>query len=117
MRSSKSKTISVKEEEAMEPPKKLTAEELEELEIRLKRFLSYVIWKKKEEEEEEEFKRKFVKHAKNEHRPTEQARKETLQEINGWFHKNSDIAEEFQRPVGNLAVKAIMQRNNGGGLI
>ena len=76
MRSSKRKAVSVEEEETMEPPKK-------ELDARLKRYLSYVIWKKKEEEEEEEFKRKFVKHAKNEHGPTEQARKETLQDKNG----------------------------------
>ena len=75
-----------------------------------------MIWKKKEEEEEEDFKREFVKHAKNEQGPTEQARKEILQEVNGWFHKCSDIAEKFQRPVGNLAVKAIMQRNNGWGV-
>jgi len=110
MRSSKRKAVLVEEEETMEPPNK-------ELDARLKRSLSYVIWQKKEEEDEEEFKRKFVKHAKNEHGPTEQARKETLQDKNGWFHKYSDVAEEFQRPVGNLAVKAIMQRNNGGGLI
>jgi len=77
MRSSKRKAVSVEEEEAMEPPKKKpTVEELE-LEARLKRSLSYVIRKKKEEEEEEEFKRKFVKHVKNEQGPTEQARKDT----------------------------------------